>query len=73
LDAFLREFRVVTPLNHRDPAVTARRDVIEAWRRDLKQEAPWAYKSVGPVVDSLRHAEVAQPVAELQPILTVKG
>jgi tRNA-splicing ligase RtcB len=73
LDAFLREFRVVTPLNHRDPAVTARRDVIEAWRRDLKQEAPWAYKNVGPVVDSLRHAEVAQPVAELQPILTVKG
>lgn len=32
LDAFLREFRVVTPLDHRDPAVAARRDVIEAWR-----------------------------------------
>lgn len=73
LDAFLRDFRVVTPLNHRDPAVTARRDVIEAWRRDLKQEAPWAYKEVGPVVDSLRQADVAQPVAELRPILTVKG
>ncbi|RSM57729.1 RNA-splicing ligase RtcB [Actinoplanes sp. ATCC 53533] len=73
LDAFLREFRVVTPLNHRDPTVAARRDIIEAWRRDLKQEAPWAYKNVGPVVDSLRHAQVAQPVAELQPLLTVKG
>jgi tRNA-splicing ligase RtcB len=73
LDAFLREFRVVTPLNQRDPAVAARRDIIEAWRRDLKQEAPWAYKEVGPVVESLRHAEVAQPVAELRPILTVKG
>ena len=73
LDAFLREFRVVTPLNHRDPAVAGRRDIIEAWRRDLKQEAPWAYKDVGPVVESLRGAGVAQPVAELQPILTVKG
>jgi len=73
LDAFLRDFRVVTPLNHRDPTVASRRDIIEAWRRDLKQEAPWAYKNVGPVVDSLRHAQVAQPVAELQPILTVKG
>jgi tRNA-splicing ligase RtcB len=73
LDAFLREFRVVTPFNHRDPAVAARRDVIEAWRRDLKQEAPWAYKDIGPVVDSLRRAGVAQPVAELRPILTVKG
>jgi tRNA-splicing ligase RtcB (3'-phosphate/5'-hydroxy nucleic acid ligase) len=73
LDAFLREFRVVTPLNHRDPAVAGRREVIEAWRRDLKQEAPWAYKDVGPVVDSLRAAAVAEPVAELRPILTVKG
>lgn len=73
LDAFLREFRVVTPLNHRNPAVAARRDVINAWRRDLKQEAPWAYKDVGPVVDSLRLAAVAHPVAELRPVLTVKG
>jgi tRNA-splicing ligase RtcB len=73
LDAFLRDFRVVTPLDHRAPAVAARRDIIEAWRRDLKQEAPWAYKDVGPVVESLRHAEVAEPVAELRPILTVKG
>jgi tRNA-splicing ligase RtcB (3'-phosphate/5'-hydroxy nucleic acid ligase) len=73
LDAFLRESRVVTPLNHRDPAVAARRDVIQAWRRDLKQEAPWAYKDIGPVVESLRTAEVARPVAELRPLLTVKG
>jgi tRNA-splicing ligase RtcB len=73
LDAFLREFRVVTPLNHRDPAVAARRDIIDAWRRDLKQEAPWAYKEVGPVVESLRRAQVAAPVVELRPILTVKG
>ncbi len=73
LDAFLAEFRVVTPLDHRDPAITARRDVIEAWRRDLKQEAPWAYKEVGPVVDSLRTAGVAEPVVELTPLLTVKG
>ncbi|MGI5236613.1 RtcB family protein [Dactylosporangium sp. CA-139066] len=73
LDAFLRDFRVVTPLNHRDPAVAARRDIIAAWRRDLKQEAPWAYKEVRPVVDSLRTAAVAEPVVELRPLLTVKG
>lgn len=73
LDAFLTEFRVVTPLNHRDPAITARRDVIDAWRRDLKQEAPWAYKEVRPVVDSLKSAGVAEPVVELKPLLTVKG
>ncbi|MFA1550359.1 RtcB family protein [Actinomadura chokoriensis] len=73
LDAFLREFRVVTPLDHRDPMVARRPDVMAAWRRDLKQEAPWAYKDIGPVVSSLRGGGVATPVAELRPLLTVKG
>ena len=73
LDAFLREFRVVTPLDHRDPMVARRSDVMAAWRRDLKQEAPWAYKDIGPVVASLRGGGVATPVAELRPLLTVKG
>ncbi|MFI0352154.1 RtcB family protein [Actinomadura sp. 9N407] len=73
LDAFLREFRVVTPLDHRDPVVARRADVMAAWRRDLKQEAPWAYKDIGPVVAGLRDGGVAAPVAELRPLLTVKG
>jgi RNA-splicing ligase RtcB len=73
LDAFLRDFRVVTPLDHRDPRVTRREDVMAAWRRDLKQEAPWVYKDIGPVVSSLRSAGVADPVVELRPLLTVKG
>ncbi|MEE6263452.1 RtcB family protein [Plantactinospora sonchi] len=73
LDAFLREFRVVTPLDPGDPTVAGRRDIVDAWRRDLKQEAPWVYKEVGPVVESLRTAGVAEPVVELRPILTVKG
>ncbi|MGK5555417.1 RtcB family protein [Actinomadura kijaniata] len=73
LDAFLREFRIVTPLDHRDPLVARRPDVMTAWRRDLKQEAPWAYKDIGPVVSSLAAGGVATPVAELRPLLTVKG
>ncbi|MEW2357732.1 RtcB family protein [Spirillospora sp. NPDC029432] len=73
LDAFLREFRVVTPLDHRDPLLAGRPDVMTAWRRDLKQEAPWAYKDITPVITSLHAADVATPVAELRPLLTVKG
>ncbi|MEU5882625.1 RtcB family protein [Spirillospora sp. NPDC047279] len=73
LDAFLREFRVVTPLDHRDPVVARRADVMAAWRRDLKQEAPWAYKDIGPVVAGLAAGGVADVVAELRPLLTVKG
>jgi tRNA-splicing ligase RtcB len=73
LDAFLREFRVVTPLDHRSPSVARRADVLAAWRRDLEQEAPWVYKDIGPVISSLRAAGVADPVVELRPLLTVKG
>jgi tRNA-splicing ligase RtcB len=73
LDSFLQDFRVVTPLNHRDPAIARRTDVMSAWRRDLKQEAPWVYKDIGPVVASLGRAGVADPVVELRPLLTVKG
>jgi tRNA-splicing ligase RtcB len=73
LDAFLRDFRVVTPLDHRSRSVQRRADVMAAWRRDLKQEAPWVYKDIGPVVSSLSAAGVASPVVELRPLLTVKG
>lgn len=73
LDTFLRDFRVVTPLDHRDPGIARRADIMTAWRQDLKQEAPWAYKDIGPVVTSLADGDVATPVAELTPLLTVKG
>lgn len=71
LDQFLAQFRVVTPVDPRD--LRARADLMAAWRQDLKQEAPFAYKAIGPVIDTLRDAEVAQPVAQLFPIITVKG
>ena len=73
LDTFLREFRVVTPVDVRRPDVRGRRDILEKWREAVKQEAGWAYKDVAPVVETLRGADVAQPVAEFFPLMTVKG
>jgi tRNA-splicing ligase RtcB len=64
---------VVTPLDPRDPRLAKRADVLAAWRRDLVQEAPWAYKGVGPMVATLEGAGVAAVVAELRPLLTVKA
>lgn len=40
---------------------------------DIKKEAPFAYKGIGPVVQTLSEAGIARPVAELRPLLTVKG
>ena len=65
----------MTPLDHTDPTLAGRADIMAAWRRDLKQEAAWASRTSGrwPVVATLAGAGVAAPVAELRPLLTVKA
>lgn len=66
---FLQDFRVVTPLDWR----TARAEIRQQKLDELRQEAPFAYKGIGPVVQTLEQAGIARPVAELRPLLTVKG
>jgi tRNA-splicing ligase RtcB len=64
---------VVTPIDPDSPAVRGRRDILDRYHRRLKEEAPFAYKAVGPVVRSVEDAGVARRVARLWPIATVKG
>jgi tRNA-splicing ligase RtcB len=70
---FLADFRVVTPVDFNRPDIKSRRDIVARKLEDIKQEAPFAYKGIGPVVKTLTDAEVARPVAELRPIMTIKG
>jgi tRNA-splicing ligase RtcB len=65
--------RVVTPLDTSDPIVARRRDILAAHDDRLKEEGPWAYKDVTPVVDTVARAGVARRVARLSPLLTIKG
>ena len=73
IDEFLRNFRIVTPMDPNSAEVKGRRDILGKWRAQLKQEAPMTYKNITPVVETLKEAQIAQPVAELFPILTVKS
>lgn len=66
---FLENFRVVTPVDFR----RLRADVLREKLADLKQEAPFAYKGIGPVIQTLSQAGIARPVVEVRPLLTVKG
>ena len=50
-----------------------RRDIIDKKLADLRQEAPFAYKGIGPVVKTITDTGMARPVVELSPIMTVKG
>jgi tRNA-splicing ligase RtcB len=70
---FLARFRVVTPVDFRRQEIRARRDIVEKKLAELRQEAPFAYKGIGPVIQTIADAGIARPVAELSPILTVKG
>lgn len=70
---FMQEFRVVTPVDFRRTDVQQRRDIVEKKLEDIKKEAPFAYKGIGAVVKTLEEAGIARPVAELRPLMTVKG
>ena len=64
---------MVTPVDLRRPDIQMRRDIVEKKLDDIKKEAPFAYKGIGPIVNTLTEAGIAQPVAELTPLMTVKG
>jgi RNA-splicing ligase RtcB len=70
---FLTKFRIITPIDPNRRDIRGRKDILKQWHDSLKKEAPFAYKDVYPVVNTLRDAKIAKPVAELQPILTLKG
>ena len=72
-EAFLKSFRVVTPVDFRRPDIKMRRDIVEKKLDDIKKEAPFAYKGIGPVVNTIAEAGMAHPVAELAPLMTVKA
>jgi tRNA-splicing ligase RtcB (3'-phosphate/5'-hydroxy nucleic acid ligase) len=69
----LAELRVVGPVDPRAPALALRRDIVEKYRKRMMEEAPYAYKAVEPVIESVEGARVARKVARLLPLCTVKG
>lgn len=69
----LAPLRVVTPIDPDSPRFRARPDILAAFRERLKEEAPYAYKPVTPVIQTIEEAGVAQRVARFWPLVTVKG
>lgn len=73
LNAFMNKFRVVTPIDPKRPDLTGREDILSKWREEIKKEAPFAYKEISPVIRSHTDYNMADIVAETEPILTIKG
>lgn len=70
---FMKRFHVVTPVDFERQDVKMRPDIIKKKLEDIKKEAPYAYKGIGAVVKTLESAGMARPVAELRPLITIKG
>jgi tRNA-splicing ligase RtcB len=69
----IRHLRIVTPVDFNRPDIRMRRDIAAKKMADIKKEAPFAYKEIGPVIKTLSDAGIAIPVAELRPLMTIKG
>ncbi|WP_394823531.1 RtcB family protein [Pendulispora albinea] len=67
------KLRVVGPIDPRAPQLARRRDILDKYEKRVMEEAPYAYKPVEPVIDSVEHANIARKVARLMPLCTVKG
>jgi tRNA-splicing ligase RtcB len=72
-DKFMREFRIVTPVDFCRQDIRQRRDIVAKKLENIKAEAPYAYKDITAIVQTLEQAGIAVPVAELKPIMTMKG
>lgn len=64
---------VVTPIDPDGIDVRSRSDIAKKYKDRLKEEAPYAYKEITPVVASIEEAGVATIAASLKPCLTIKG
>jgi tRNA-splicing ligase RtcB len=50
-----------------------RKDIVSKKLEAIKQKARFAYKGIGPIIQTLTAANIARPVAELTPMMTIKG
>src|ERR1700722_4506279 len=72
-DKQTENLRIVTPVDPKSPQMQMRKDILEKYKSRIKEEAPYAYKPITPVIESIREAGIARSVAKLEPLCTVKG
>ena len=69
----MRQFNIVTPIDPNAFNIKGRKDILQKWKEEIKKEAPFAFKDIGPVIETQTSSGMADIVAELEPVFTVKG
>ncbi|MNJ59188.1 RNA-splicing ligase RtcB [compost metagenome] len=70
---FIERFTIINPIDPKRPDLRNRRDILQKWEDELKKEAPYAYKDITSVIQSHVDYGMADIVAEMEPIFTIKG
>jgi len=72
-DEQVEHLRIVTAVDPKSPQMQMRKDILAKYKLRIKEEAPYAYKPITPVIDTIRDSGIARPIAKLFPLCTVKG
>jgi len=72
-DKETEHLRIVNPIDIHSPQMQMRKDIVEKLMARRKEEAPYAYKPITPVIESVVGSDIARLVAKLMPLCTVKG
>lgn len=72
-DKETEKLRLVTPVDLNSPQMQMRKDIVKKIKERIKEEAPYAYKPITPVIESIKESGIARPVVKLMPMCTVKG
>ncbi|WP_343060553.1 RtcB family protein [Paenibacillus phyllosphaerae] len=70
---FVSRFNIVTPIDPCRHDIKSRQDILKKWEDELKKDAPYAYKDINPIIETHETHGMARVIAEVEPILTIKG
>ncbi len=70
---FMEKFHIITPIDPARTDLKGRTDILKKWEESIRAEAPYAYKDINEVIAVHTACHMADPVARLEPIFTVKA
>lgn len=70
---FMKKFHVITPIDPERNDLKGRTDILKKWEDEVKAEAPYAYKDIDEVIAVHTTHGMADIVARMEPIFTVKA
>lgn len=70
---FMENFHIITPIDPKRNDLQGRKDILKKWEDSIRAEAPYAYKDINEVIQVHTSHNMAEPVARMEPLFTIKA